>query len=345
MIEALPLPNQDKRLASLHALKLLDTPIEERFERITRMVCRLLDVPIALFNLIDDHRQFYKSAQGLQNTEAALDGAFCTHALHEKKMLLVPNAHDDIRFHDNPFVNGERLDVGFYAGCVVHAPDGMPVGTLCAIDRKPREMTHDQIQALNDLAAMVETELRVASLSKIQAGLIEELNEANHLALVDPLTRLWNRNGMQALIDKEWAVAQRLDRPITLIMGDIDHFKKVNDTFGHLGGDIVLKQVAKRLLNALRGEDAVGRMGGEEFLMVLTDSKPEEIFETAERIRKTVCDEVIHIEGATHPVTISLGVATCYPAKADDQLAIIKRADDALYQAKNSGRNKSVVAA
>ena len=142
------------------------------------MVCRLLDVPIAVFNLIDENRQYYKSMRGGNVTQAALDGAFCTHALHEEQMLLIPNASKDERFSDNPFVTGERMSVGFYAGCPVRTPDGMPVGTLCAIDMKPREMTKEQLETLNDLASMVETELRLSNMSQSQSALISDLNNA-----------------------------------------------------------------------------------------------------------------------------------------------------------------------
>lgn len=113
MIEAPPYPKEKERLSALKKLQLLDTPIEERFEAITHKVCRILDVPIALFNLIDENRQHYKSAQGMNSTtNVTLDGACCTHALHEDDMLLVPDASKDERFHDNPHVtHAEYWDI------------------------------------------------------------------------------------------------------------------------------------------------------------------------------------------------------------------------------------------
>lgn len=340
MIEAKPYSKEKERLAALRSLHLLDTPIEERFERITRMVCRLLEVPIAIFNLIDTDRQHYKSVRGLGNTDAALNGAFCTHTLNEDDMLLVPDAHKDKRFYDNPFVTGEYLNIGFYAGCPVRTPDGMPIGTLCAIDTQPRDMTAEQLATLRDLAAMVETELKVVSLSKAQTELVKELDNANHLALVDPLTRLWNRGGITSLLDKEWSDAARRKKPVTLVMADIDHFKKINDTYGHATGDEVLKAVAKKLLQELRGEDAVGRVGGEEFLIILTDCEPSRVFETVDRIRRAVESQNWTINGHKHPVTMSFGAATATPDKTLIPSELTKRADDALYRAKNGGRNK-----
>jgi len=353
MIEAKPYPREKERIASLRSLHLLDMPIEERFERITRMVCKFLDVPIALFNLIDEHRQHYKSVRGLGNTDAPLEAAFCTHALNEDEILLVPDTSKDERFFDNPFVDGTLLNVGFYAGCPIHTPNGMPVGTLCAIDTKPRELTDDQLALLHDLAAIIETELKVSSLTKAQRELAAELNEAKHLALVDPLTRLWNRSGIEKLLAKECDEALRHKKPVTVVMGDIDHFKRINDGFGHPAGDIVLKDVSKKILEALRGEDDVGRVGGEEFLIILTNCEPEKVFEAVERIRQSVQKKPVELGEVQHgntkiiqslPVTMSFGAATAMPGTRIDTADLIKRADKALYKAKDSGRNKVVVA-
>ena len=341
MIEAPPFPQEQQRLASLKLLQLLDTPIEERFERITRMVCRLLDVPIAIFNLIDEDRQYYKSVRGLPVNEAALPGAFCTHAILEDNMLLVPDATRDERFHDNPFVTGEYLNIGLYAGCPVRTPDGMPVGTLCAIDTKPRQLTEAQLETLHDLASMVETELRLSNLSQNQSDLIAQVDSAQRLAMIDPLTRLWNRAGLAQLLDKTWSEAVRQQKPITVAVADIDHFKAINDTLGHPAGDAVLKEMAKRLLEATRAEDSVGRLGGEEFLIVLADCLPEKVLETVDRLRQTVTRRPVAVENCVErAVTISFGVATAVPQRNGNSQDLIKAADAALYRAKHAGRNR-----
>lgn len=344
MIEPPPHPQEAERLKALRGLALLDTPLEERFERITRMVCRSLDVPIALFNLIDEDRQHYKSVHGLAATNAALDAAFCTHAILEADMLLVPDASKDARFHDNPFVTGERLNVGFYAGCPVRTPSGLPIGTVCAIDTRPRDVTPDQLAALRDLAAIIESELKLVSLSRAQATLIEQLDTASRLSMIDPLTRLWNRSGLENLLEKEWSDAARHGRAVTLVMTDIDHFKSINDTFGHPGGDAVLRGFAKRLLEALRGEDTVGRTGGEEFLMILTDCAADKRADTVERIRRVIADTPFDVGGVAHPVTASFGVASGVPGADVTPESLIAAADAALYQAKRGGRNRVVVA-
>lgn len=344
MIEAPLYPNEEQRLNSLRALGLLDTPLDVRFERITRMVKIVMGVPIAIFNLIDSDRQYYKSVQGLDAIEAPKPPAFCTHAILEERMLYVPDARLDNRFASNPFVTGERLDIVFYAGCPIRCPDGYPIGTLCAIDTKTHEMTMEKLQTLRDLADMIETELRITDLSNSQSQLILELDSAKRLAMIDPLTRLWNRGGIETLLSKEMTEASRYGRPLTLAMCDIDYFKKINDNYGHPVGDAVLKAVAKTLIDSLRTEDIVGRVGGEEFLIVLTDAQPESVFNTLERLRETIEQLKIEHEGNVYSVTMSFGVLTDIPESQDDMAKFVKHADEALYKAKEAGRNRVKVA-
>lgn len=343
MINALPYPEENKRLESLRKIRLLDTPIEERFERLTRMVCRLMDVPISLFNLIDDRQQFYKSAQGLKATYAPIDGAFCPHTFHENDILLIPDAALDHRFHDNPFVTGQLLDISFYAGCAVRTPDGMPVGTLCAIDTKPRQMTEDQLQAFRDIAAMVETELKIAFIQHENKSLETELQQANRLAMIDPMTRLWNRAGMESMINKEWSEARRYQRPITVVMCDIDHFKRVNDTHGHDVGDDIIRGAAKKLLESVRAEDHVCRVGGEEFLLILPNFGSEKAFEILDRIRASVESSTFSEKDIGWQITMSFGATSIIPDLDDAPGALIKKADLALYKAKNEGRNRVII--
>jgi GAF domain-containing protein len=115
--------------------------------------------------------------------------------LLEDDIMMVPDASKDDRFLDNPAVTGD-MGVNFYAGCPVRSPDGNTVGTLCAIDTKPRELNEEALQVMRDLSAMLEVELRAVALSKVQSELIEELEETQRASLVDPLSRVWNRTGI-----------------------------------------------------------------------------------------------------------------------------------------------------
>ncbi|MBU1245007.1 GGDEF domain-containing protein, partial [Myxococcota bacterium] len=211
-------------------------------------------------------------------------------------------------------------------------------------------------QALTLLAGICAPQLEIARLSR--------------LATVDPLTGALNRRGMEHLMtaavpeataavpsaqdavpsaqdavpSAQDAVpsAQDAARPLSVIMADIDHFKRVNDTYGHLMGDQVLKQVATILASVVRAGDAVIRYGGEEFLIVLTGVASERALAIAERARQTIEATEFRFHEISFHTTISMGVAQLRPGESREEL--IKRADEALYAAKNDGRNRSVVA-
>ncbi|MDA1099900.1 MAG: response regulator [Proteobacteria bacterium] len=150
--------NEQQRLSSLHSLDILDTPADESFDRITRMVQRHFQVPIALVSLVDAGRQWFKSRQGLDATETPRNISFCGHAILGKDIFQVPNAIEDERFADNPLVTGPP-NIRFYAGAPLATPDGMKLGTLCIIDTAPRSLSDHDLQMLRDCADCVEQDI------------------------------------------------------------------------------------------------------------------------------------------------------------------------------------------
>jgi diguanylate cyclase (GGDEF)-like protein/PAS domain S-box-containing protein len=149
---------EEARVKAVHALDVLDTPEEERFDRFTRIAAAALQAPIALVSLIDSHRQWFKSRVGLDLRETPRPMAFCSHAVALNELLVVPDTHLDERFANNPLVLGAPF-IRFYAGQPVHSVDGQPLGTLCIIDRQPRQFGEHEKRLLRDLAQMVEDEL------------------------------------------------------------------------------------------------------------------------------------------------------------------------------------------
>jgi phosphoribosyl 1,2-cyclic phosphodiesterase len=151
--------NERERLAALHALQVLDTAPEARFDRLTRIAAAAFGVPIALITLVDQDRQWFKSACGGVLIESPRDMSFCAHAILEDQVLIVPDALRDDRFADNPAVTGEPR-VRFYAGCPLKLDGGAAIGTLCVADTRPREPGLAQVTLLEDLAQMVVNELQ-----------------------------------------------------------------------------------------------------------------------------------------------------------------------------------------
>ena len=145
-------------------------------------------------------------------------------------------------------------------------------------------------------------------------------------------------------IQFELELSSRLDLPVSFLMLDIDHFKRINDTFGHDAGDAVLRRLGLLLRQTLRTIDHSGRLGGEEFGVLLTGSGPEEAYVVAERLRTEVMELAVEHGGETMRFTISIGLVSLASATGISVEAMMKKADTALYQAKNSGRNRVCVA-
>lgn len=157
-----PIPvDEAERIAELHNLRILDTPPEERFDRITRIATRLFDVPIALITLVDSTRQWFKSCQGITERETPREVSFCGHAILEDRIMFIPDSLKDPRFADNPFVTAEG-GVRFYAGSPLYGPGGRKIGTICIADRKPRDFTESELKQLTDLSSWASLELTAA---------------------------------------------------------------------------------------------------------------------------------------------------------------------------------------
>ncbi len=165
--------------------------------------------------------------------------------------------------------------------------------------------------------------------------------EIYRLTVQDGLTGLHNRRSLTEFLDRELSRAERHARPLALALFDIDRFKAINDTHGHLGGDTVLRQLAALLRPVVRKDELLARYGGEEFAMVLPETSGESALRACERLRQTVAEHRFEYDGKHIPVTVSIGVAVNGP-DADTPERLLRAADAKLYQAKAAGRNKVI---
>lgn len=179
-----------------------------------------------------------------------------------------------------------------------------------------------------------------ARVVELQDSLIEAREALRVQAMHDPLTQLLNRRATMDFLQAELSRATREQKPLTVMMADLDHFKSVNDRFGHLVGDGVLCEVSRRLRMSSRNYDTVGRFGGEEFLVVVPGCDTSPGLAQAERLRKAVCSQPITVKNLSINVTISLGVATLHHSIQQGMEALLSLADQALYRAKAGGRNR-----
>jgi diguanylate cyclase (GGDEF)-like protein len=316
----LKLEDEPGRLAALQRYELLDTPREAPFDRITGLVQAVLQVPIATISLIDANRQWLKSCVGLDATETTREVSFCTHTIKGRAPMYVPDAKRDPRFANNPLVTGPPF-IGSYLGVPLETPDGYNLGALCAIDSKPRTYTPQQIEVLKSFAALVTDEI-----------------ELRQLAHIDHLTGAATRRGFCLELEKAISRFGRHVRSSALVVFDIDRFKLVNDTYGHPAGDTVLTGVGAKVAGLLRTSDVLGRLGGEEFGILVADADEAEAMQAAERFRGAL--EALTIEhDPPLRVTASFGVALL-DAECLSPQQWLARADQGMYAAKRSGRNK-----
>jgi diguanylate cyclase (GGDEF)-like protein len=194
---------------------------------------------------------------------------------------------------------------------------------------------------LNELRVRLRAGRRIIEL---QNELLEARDVFHEKSIHDSLTGLLNHDEILGVLEKELARSERDGLCVSVILADIDHFKLVNDTYGHLAGDAVLRVIARKLQSMARPYDAIGRFGGEEFLFVLPECCIECAVTFAERLRVRICSETIDTSEGIIPVTISLGVASSGKGGRRDEHSLVKAADAALYKAKENGRNRVEVA-
>jgi diguanylate cyclase (GGDEF)-like protein len=315
--------DEQGRQLALDRLAVTDTAPEGPFEQIVELVKATFSVPICAVSLIDHDRQWFKAFRGLQVDQTPREIAFCDHAIRAEQPFAVEDATSDPRFCNNPLVLGAPF-IRSYLGCPLKMPDGYIVGTLCIIDQKPRSFSEQEIAILCHFANLVIGEL-----------------ELRTIAYTDVLTKMLSRRAWRAGVEKELDRTLRSSGTLSTLMIDLDHFKQVNDRFGHETGDRVLKKAAQVINANIRRHDLAGRLGGEEFVVCLVGAPLETAVAIADRIREQVAALAFEELSDLH-CTTSVGVAELVPGEDLDSL--LRRADEALYAAKERGRDRVEIA-
>jgi diguanylate cyclase (GGDEF)-like protein len=319
---AMPRSNeQDAADVASSSPDILESPAQESLDRITRLATSALQVPVAVISLADQGRQLVKSSQGLDAAGNSRLSSFCANALEQDNIFVVPDALEHSAFCDNPFVVGEP-GIRFYSGTPLRMQNGEKIGALWVADRKRRELSADQVGILSDLARLTVDEI-----------------ELRQIATTDSLTGALTRRGFEIEITREVVRNMRYRGGLSAIAADIDHFKKINDNYGHAAGDLVLQAVVATIKQELRPPDFIGRLGGEEFVVALPETDVDGAMIVAERLRRKIADMVVQSDEDMIQLTSSFGIAGFGKAESDWK-NMLGRADVALYQAKQSGRNR-----
>lgn len=452
-----PLPaNEQERLAALREYGILDTEPEVAFNSMVHLAAYICQTPYAAISLVDENRQWFKAITGINATETPREVAFCAHAILQDEVMIVPDAVEDERFFDNPLVTTD-LDLRFYAGVPLTTSAGYRLGTLCVLDRVPRQLDAEQLQAIKALAdgVMANLDLRLSHKKirqyaedlQLAATIFESSSEAmivtdadNDIVTVNPafveltgyrieevvgqnpsilnsgkhshdfyqemwhtlnttgrwhgevwnkrkdgelfaeslsinvifnadgskrlhvavfsditekkqasdliwrqanfdhLTLLPNRRLFTDRLAQAIKLAQRSGHAVVVMFIDLDHFKEVNDTFGHDMGDQLLLIAAERISQCVREMDTVARLGGDEFTVFLPQITEPTL---AGRIASEIINQLsnlFEIQGVRLSISASIGIAS-YPADGKTVEMLLKKADQAMYEVKQQGRS------
>jgi diguanylate cyclase (GGDEF)-like protein len=314
--------SESERLDALYRYNVLDTGPEEAFDRITRVVKNALQMPMVIVSFVAEDRQWFKAKQGLKVNETRRDISFCHHTIGGVGPFIVNDALADPRFAENPLVLGEP-HIRFYIGVPLRTRDGYNIGSLCSMDTKVRRLSDAQLEIMEDLAKLVVDEL-----------------ELRLLASTDSLTGALNRRSFDDQTNREIERANRYGNSLSCAVIDIDHFKWINDSYGHSVGDAVIQRVISIFRSELRASEYIGRIGGEEFAVIFPETPLREAVQIAERIRTLIAATAIDESGHKIRVTVSIGVAGYGGETKTDRL--IHQADVAMYRAKAAGRNRVI---
>ncbi|HJV87136.1 MAG TPA: GGDEF domain-containing protein [Noviherbaspirillum sp.] len=308
--------------------------------RISRIGKTLFDVANCVIKFGDAPPTFADGGRSIESIETA----FCYSLPLQESPVVVQDARNHASLGQHRSVAGAPY-IRFYATHPVYNVDRTLAGSVSLVDYSTRPAFRErELLLLADLAALVERELHLRHANASQLDLQKKNKNLRRRSLIDPLIGTWNRGAIMRILTIEAIRCDKAGEPLSLIVVDLDFFKKINDTYGHPAGDTVLVKVASRLRSCIRPQEALGRYGGEEFLIVLPGSSHSTAMAVAERMRVAIASQPEAIAGTSLNLTISAGVASTdlFPTATTEEL--ISRADMALYAAKDAGRNRVVKA-
>lgn len=295
--------------------------ILQEWQSILNLLARIERVKLALIMRISgEELEVFMSSKTQDNPykvgqkERYIDsGLYCERVIRQGNMLLVPDASKSIEWRNNPDM---KYGLKCYMGFPIKLPNGNCYGTICTLDDKQNDFSDDMIEFMEKMRDLIESNLLLF-----------------HISITDQLTGIYNRTYFNEKIETEMKNAEQKKQPISAMMLDIDHFKSINDTYGHLCGDEVLVKCAETITNSLRKQDITFRLGGDEFFILMPNTALVDAFVVAERLRANIGNSII-VQNV--PVTTSIGVAE--RIFGETSVAWYKRLDQALYKAKiNSG--------
>ena len=329
-------PADQFRVAALHRFHILDTEPCEDFNFLTEMAAQLCQVPYAFVSLVDAERVWVKSGTGMALDELARGDSYCSLAVLGEPATEIADLSRDFRTA-GMLLTVMEPQMRFYSSVALTTPDGFAIGTLSVMDTKPGSLSEQQRATLAKLGRQV---MALIELHGNRRNLASTVRELEMLVTTDELTGLSNRRALMQRLTFETARAKRFRSPLSALMINIDHFKLINDEYGHAVGDQVLANVGRLLRENVRVIDIPCRYGVEELCVLLPNTPPEGAGKLAEILRGKI-EAQLHYAGPRQlPVTASLGVASFDHMGINDGDSLLRAADAALSRAKQAGRNR-----
>ena len=321
--------DEQLRLAALHRYGVLDTLAEPQFDRLVELAARVFDLPMALISFVAEDRQWFKANQGLAISETPRCESFCSVAIAQDGVMVIPDATQHEQLGLYPAVLGEP-HIRSYAGAPIITPDGQKIGIFCVLGTQPRTFTEKEQDLLASFAEMAMTEL----------NLRQALRDLSEMAMNDPLTGLPNRVQFRHLLLDACRRADVSGEKVVVGLLDLDRFKLINDTFGHADGDALLRDVAQRLKETTATGDVVARLSGDEFVLLLTDvCSVADIARVTKRLEDSFAEPFLIADQELF-VHWSLGLSV-YPDDAREPDTLLGHADAAMFRVKRAGGGHS----
>lgn len=326
---------QTLRLTQLHSHDIFYTPLEARFDRLTRLARASLRTPVAAITVRAGQRLWFKSIVGWNVRELSIADSLSERTLASTEAVIIEDTQLDSTTATHPLVVGGPK-FRFYAGQALLDHRGDAVGAFEVFDLRPRALLEQDLQNLHDLVQLARKELLTTDLHDAQVQLVKKLDLARREALMDSLTAVWNRRAADELLQKAIESADEHKLAVAVCVIDINQFKAINDSYGHPAGDRALQKVAQSLVSSVRDGDAVCRTGGDEFLIIMPQVSAGEADTIADRLRRTVHHTPLRTRGGAIQLTVTTGIAVRRPGERSTAEDLVQAADRALYQAKQS---------
>ncbi|WP_207061266.1 sensor domain-containing diguanylate cyclase [Motiliproteus sp. SC1-56] len=313
------------------------TPNQTRFERIAQVAERLFQVPSAAVALFADRTPWFQPVPAGADTKDSPRGSCIARTLTRGNTLVIEDARQDPSLAYTQTGDSGQF-IGFFAGHPIYY-ENRPVGAFYITDTSPRAFSDEEQGLLSSLAAWAESELRLSAMSEAQAELLREKSEAERHTLVDPLTKLWNRNGMEYLLTRELSAAQRKQLSIAVMLIDLDNFATLKARHGESAATATLKEVAARIRASVRPHDVLVRYGEDRYLLFAADCTQEIALQLADRMLNRVRSQHINDGKRYFSTSVSIGGA-CTQAKRGQPInALLQNAAQALKDAQAAGRD------